>query len=317
MVVLVGFMFFWPSNLVFSSDSSETVEDVYDDTTVVIVRYQDEFGVDLLPATVGSRARVGELYAVSHENELLAEFDFISSIGSPVGFHLADDIELIFIYRRRPIVNIVADRTTASIGELVKYTLTITNNGNGRISDSYLVRVTFEQGASVVNNWDFTLNYLDQGETIVELSAPIDQQSATGTKKITTTLIHPARLNIIDTTSTTQIEITSMLVNFSPLTSTPNILAKEDDFEKNSCLDNDCGEEKNDDLDSKIIEPTSQLEIIAENEKNVQTDSDEGQKEVLLEDVENEVDFSMMMIGTFSYDIVIVGAIVGKLARFS
>ena len=90
------------TEVVFSSEAPVENENEYDLLkTKVTVRYQDEFGTDLLPFYVASVNLPGALYIIERQSEPLPDYDFIKTIGNAVGFHGEEHKEVIFVYQRR------------------------------------------------------------------------------------------------------------------------------------------------------------------------------------------------------------------------
>ena len=212
-LVFLVFTTSFPINSTFSSDAYLDLDvDSNISETTVTVRHQDEFGNDLIFPYVASINQPGELYIVTNGSEQLPEYDWISTIGNTVGFHEEHNIEVIFIYRRRPLITITPDKLVAQPGDIVTYTIAVTNNAAGIIADRYTVRVQFDQVASSMDQLEFVLDYLAIGATAISFSTMVDQNVLVGNKSVQAVLIHPSSFNIADTQTTTQIEIVNPVV---------------------------------------------------------------------------------------------------------
>ena len=197
-----------PTRLVFSAegylDSGEE-DDVFE--SIVMVRHKDEFGNDLLPFYVASRNQPGEIYVVTSGSEQLPQYDLIATKGNAVGFHGEEDIEVIFIYRRRPVITITSDTRVAQPGDVINYTIVIRNDSAGVIMEPYTVLVQFDQRFSSMLQSEFALDYLAIGDNVLDFSMTINQNAAAGNKEVMAILKHPDLVGIVETSATTMIEI--------------------------------------------------------------------------------------------------------------
>ena len=216
-IVVVAFLLLIiavPIGVTFSSDADLEIEDdndIKDDgyelKTIVTVRHQDEFGNDLLLPYATSINYPGELYVAVDQSEQLPEYDLLLTLGNTVGFHEEDDIEVIFVYRRRPLIAITPNEFIVQLGDVINYTVIITNNATNIIADRYIVQIQFDQVGASLQQLEFVLEYLAIGDTIINFSTTINQSASVGHKNVRAVLIHPDILNIGDTQVTTQIEI--------------------------------------------------------------------------------------------------------------
>ena len=177
--------------------------------TSVTVFHQDEFGNDLLPACIISINDPGELYIAVSYNERLPEYNWTTTIGSTVGFHGEDDIEVIFICRRRPLLEITPDRIVAYPGDVIAYTIVITNEAAEAIEDTYTIQVYFDPTFSSVHQLEFILDHLAIGDNMIQFSMAVDQNALEGGKIVKAILEHPtAMIKVNDTEVMTEIEVT-------------------------------------------------------------------------------------------------------------
>lgn len=329
-LILLVTLLLLPREIVFSSDGSLEVEDDYSETaTLVTVRYQDEFGNDLLLPYIASRNEPGALYIINYHP--LPDHDLIQTIGPQIGFHGVEDVEIVFVYRRRPTITIAANLQIVTPQDMVTYTITITNNGKGRIQDTYIVRLFTSETTSPVNHSEFRLDYLEKGETIIEISMAIDSNTTTGSKKVTAYLIHPHDLNIDDTSATISIEVSEFTSDdtFMPDPDIPenqrnseysNEMTQaetsiEFEFENNEGNVDDA--KNNNDKKDKAEERLYELEEEDRFNQEMTVDEPlplvEGDRSVEVVEVIEKIPFTML--GTFGYDLLIVSAISGKLVK--
>ena len=246
-----------------NSDGEEHLE------TSVTVRHQDEFGNDLLPPYLTSRSQPGTLYIAVDQSGQLPNYDFIATIGHPLGFHEEEDIEVIFVYRHRPTLTITPHQSSVQLGNVVTYTITITNNAADMIEDGYTVRVQFDQVFSSLQQAEFILDYLATGETLIHFGAMIGPDEGIGNKSVIATLIHPDHVNGVDSQVTTQIEITHAV----PENSMTELPHEDNETDRQRGIDHLEGEKVATDVEESPTKPT------------------------------------ITMFGTFAYDVSIVGTI--------
>jgi len=316
--VLVMAFSLLPRNLVFASDGSASIEIEYSETaTLVIIRYQDEFGNDLLSPYVLSQNEPGTLYIANHQ--VIPGYDLIKTIGSPVGFHGTSDVEILFIYRYRPTIIITSDAALVKAGDMITYTIIISNKGRGRIRDTYFIHLFTQQMTAPINALEFRLDYLEIGETVIEISMATDSYAATGSKEVTAHLIHPQNLNINDTLATTAVEITGMIPSESFI-STPILpinpgTSEESDESEEVILEPEF--ENSDMLLNSEENPDEKQPDNQEHSISNQASTNHGlshleENEHLVEVVEKAGRMSLTMIGTFSYDLLLISAIGSK-----
>ena len=219
LLVIVAFLVFTAAlstEVTFSSDGDLELENEHclqpdereNTKTTVTVFHRDEFGNELLPACIISIATPGTLYIATNENEALPEYDWLRTVGHAVGFHQVVDTEVIFIYRRRPHVSITPHQHRAQPGDVIHYTVIITNDAAGVIEDAYTLRVHFDLRFSSVFRLEFMLDYLEVGDTVIEFSMPVIQSSLAGVKNVKAMLIHPpGMMGIDDTEVLTQVTV--------------------------------------------------------------------------------------------------------------
>ena len=298
-----------------------------------------------MPTCVISINEPGALYIAMSQNEALPEYDWMTTVGNAVGFHGEDDIEVIFIYRLRSLITITPDNRRASPGGVINYTVVITNEAAGIIEDSYTVRIHFDLRFSPVFRLEFTLDYLEMGDTVIHFSMPIHQSSLVGNKNVKAILIHPtAMIDIYDTEVLTQIEIIHQEAEPpalqpptlqpqapqlpapqlpAPPTNVPPVHPNEpEDVADNEDIYGDYEE------DAEVDNAEREEELYNNQEEDDLTDTDDDfnveEEEDLVEDVDSEdidsedidpkdeeqVEATLSMIGTLTYDVSILGAII-------
>jgi len=355
LLIIVAFLVFTaslPTELVFSADGYseseddpyeleeeednpcldlENLEEDYDEDepkTIVTVFHQDEFGNDLLPACIISINESGELYIAISQSEQLPEYDWMRTIGSAVGFHGEDDIEVIFVYRRRPLITITADKLVAYPEDIITYMVVITNEATEMIEDIYTIRVQFDPLFSPVLQLEVILDYLVTGDTIIHFQMAVDQNALAGNKSVKATLVHSsAIIQIDDTEIMTQIEIRhpedeeripprppedgktpptrpqSPKNGTRPPANEPPINPSEPDDEYDIEVDDEEEEELEDELYNDLEEDVqNQNEPPVDDDFNIEEDVDPEVEEI-------EVEPTLTMLGTSISDVSILGAI--------